>query len=69
MKGVGTPKAGVFAPKARRRLSPRRSSPNCAAGRHRKAYKGQGSCYIEFGPGKVGRVDVDGWLKISPVIV
>jgi len=24
-----------------------------------EAYKGQGSCYVEFGHGQVGRVDVD----------
>ena len=56
---VGVPKAGVFAEGAgagRGRVADR-------AGPRRRAmptaYAGQGSCYIEFGAGRVGRVDVD----------
>ena len=33
--------------------------PACAAASSRRGYEGQGSCYIEFGGGRVGRVDVD----------
>jgi len=57
VNGIGTPKAGVFAEGAAR-----------AAARHILAkirgegapegYDGRGACYIEFGHGEVGRVDV-----------
>jgi len=55
---VGVPKAGVFAEGAARVVaealiaSIRGSGP---AG----TYGGRGSCYVEFGGGRVGRVDVD----------
>jgi sulfide:quinone oxidoreductase len=55
---VGVPKAGVFAEGAARVVAAQliaqddRREP---AG----AYDGRGSCYIEFGSGRVGRVDVD----------
>ena len=55
---VGVPKAGVFAEGAgtrRRRVADR--AP--AGGEQPGAYDGRGSCYIEFGAGRVGRVDVD----------
>ena len=29
-------------------------------------YKGEGSCYVEFGEGKVGRADVDFFSKSRP---
>jgi sulfide:quinone oxidoreductase len=54
----GTPKAGVFAEGAARALATsliaqlRGSGP---AGVH----TGTGSCYIEFGDGRIGRVDID----------
>jgi sulfide:quinone oxidoreductase len=58
VNGVGTPKAGVFAEGAARIVAAAivaqvhgASSPD--------TYKGQGSCYVEFGHGQVGRVDVD----------
>jgi len=55
---VGVPKAGVFAEGAARVVAERliaevRSAQTSAA------YEGRGSCYIEFGAGRVGRVDVD----------
>jgi sulfide:quinone oxidoreductase len=58
VNGVGTPKAGVFAEGAARVVAAAiiarlRGEP--APG----AYTGQGSCYVEFGGGEVGRVDVD----------
>jgi sulfide:quinone oxidoreductase len=55
---VGVPKAGVFAEGAARVVAAsllatlRGSEPP-------GAYGGSGSCYIEFGGGRVGRVDVD----------
>ena len=38
------------------RIADRRA---CAAASSPAAYAGRGSCYIEFGAGRVGRVDVD----------
>ncbi len=57
---VGVPKAGVFAEGAAKIVAaeiiaavrqPGEDPPD--------GYAGQGSCYIEFGAGRVGRVDVD----------
>jgi sulfide:quinone oxidoreductase len=55
---VGTPKAGVFAEGAARVVAAAivaqlRGEPSP------EAYTGSGSCYVEFGHGQVGRVDVD----------
>ena len=55
---VGVPKAGVFSERqagvvARALISKLRS------GGESGEYDGTGSCYIEFGAGRVGRVDVD----------
>jgi sulfide:quinone oxidoreductase len=58
VNGVGTPKAGVFAEGSARVVA----EAIIAEQRHGPApgaYKGQGSCYVEFGHGQVGRVDVD----------
>ncbi len=54
----GTPKAGVFAEGAARAVA------NTLIARLRNeevpiTHKGTGSCYIEFGAGRIGRVDVD----------
>jgi len=55
---IGVPKAGVFAEGAARVVG-----ASLIAGLRRAeqpgAYDGLGSCYIEFGAGRVGRVDVD----------
>ncbi len=55
---IGVPKAGVFAEGAARIVA-----ASLIAGANRGegpgAYEGRGSCYIEFGSGRVGRVDVD----------
>ena len=54
---TGTPKAGVFAEGAARAVAAsiiarvREGDPG--------KYAGAGSCYIEFGGGRIGRVDVD----------
>lgn len=55
---IGVPKAGVFAEGAAKVVA---ESLIAAAQRGERpgAYDGLGSCYIEFGAGKVGRVDVD----------
>lgn len=55
---VGVPKAGVFAERAGRRVA-----QDLIARERGEApppgYDGRGACYIEFGAGRVGRVDVD----------
>jgi sulfide:quinone oxidoreductase len=55
---VGVPKAGVFSEREARVVAEaivaRRTGGEPPAG-----YDGRGSCYIEFGAGRVGRVDVD----------
>ncbi len=55
---IGVPKAGVFAEGAARIVA---ASLIADAGRGEKpgGYEGRGSCFIEFGSGRVGRVDVD----------
>ena len=55
---VGTPKAGVFAEGAARVVAAALLAE--LQGREQpSAYDGAGSCYIEFGGGRVGRVDVN----------
>ena len=55
---VGVPKAGVFSEGAARTVAAsiiaRRQGGGQAEG-----FDGKGSCYVEFGAGRVGRVDVD----------
>ncbi len=55
---VGVPKAGVFAEGAARIVA-RSLIARLRRGDEPGAYEGRGSCYIEFGGGDVGRVDVD----------
>jgi sulfide:quinone oxidoreductase len=55
---IGVPKAGVFAEGAARVVAASMVA-NLRGGGQPGAYGGQGSCYIEFGAGRVGRVDVD----------
>ena len=62
---VGGPKAGAFAEKqgrvaAQSIIASLRNSAEPAP------YDGRGSCYVEFGNGRVGRVDVDSLLGGSP---
>ena len=55
---VGVPKAGVFAEGAARVVAAELIAR--VRGEERpEAYDGLGSCYVEFGTGRVGRVDVD----------
>jgi len=58
VNGVGTPKAGVFA-EGSARIVAAAIIAQLRGGPAPDAYKGQGSCYVEFGHGQVGRVDVD----------
>jgi sulfide:quinone oxidoreductase len=55
---VGTPKAGVFAEGAARVVA-RRLIAELRGGESPAAYDGAGACYVEFGAGRVGRVDVN----------
>jgi len=58
VNGVGTPKAGVFA-EGSARVVAEAIIAQIRGGPAPAAYKGQGSCYVEFGHHQVGRVDVD----------
>ncbi len=62
---IGVPKAGVFAEGAARIVA---ASIIAAIGRgaEPEGYAGKGSCYIEFGAGRVGRVDVDFFSQDKP---
>ena len=55
---IGVPKAGVFAEGAARVVAASLIA-SLRGGEQPDAYDGLGSCYIEFGGGRVGRVDVD----------
>jgi sulfide:quinone oxidoreductase len=55
---VGVPKAGVFAEGAARVVAASLIA-RVRGGEQPRPYEGRGSCYIEFGAGQVGRVDVD----------
>ena len=58
VNGVGTPKAGVFA-EGSARVVAAAIIAQLRGGPSPEAYKGPGSCYVEFGHDQVGRVDVD----------
>lgn len=55
---AGVPKAGVFAEGAAAIVAESLIA-TAQGGEQPDDYKGRGSCYIEFGGGKVGRVDID----------
>ena len=55
---VGTPKAGVFAEGAAK-IAAASIIAEYRGNKNDLPYTGAGSCYIEFGKGEVGRVDVD----------
>ena len=55
---IGVPKAGVFAEGAARVVAASLLA-EIRGGERPGPYDGLGSCYIEFGGGRVGRVDVD----------
>ena len=54
---AGVPKAGVFSEGAARVVAEALVAE--ARGGEAPGYDGRGSCYIEFGAGRIGRVDVD----------
>jgi sulfide:quinone oxidoreductase len=56
---VGVPKAGVFAEGAARVVAQALIAQIERGVQAGEEYDGRGSCYIEFGGGRVGRVDVD----------
>jgi sulfide:quinone oxidoreductase len=55
---IGVPKAGVFAEGAARVVASSLIA-GLLGGKTPGPYEGRGSCYVEFGGGRVGRVDVD----------
>jgi sulfide:quinone oxidoreductase len=55
---IGVPKAGVFAEGAARVVADSLIA-TARGGEQPGAYTGRGSCYIEFGSDRVGRVDID----------
>lgn len=57
VNGVGTPKAGVFAEGAAQRVA-HAIIAQITGGQEPAPYNGAGSCYVEFGGHRVGRVDV-----------
>ena len=61
----GTPKAGVFAEGAARAVATSLIA-EMRGGGDRQAHTGTGSCYVEFGAGRIGRVDVDFFSGPSP---
>jgi sulfide:quinone oxidoreductase len=65
VNSVGTPKAGVFAEGAAE-IAAASIIAEFAGGEQPSAYKGNGTCYIEFGDGQVGKVDVDFFSGPSP---
>jgi sulfide:quinone oxidoreductase len=56
---VGVPKAGVFSEGAARVVAASLAERRRDGGGGGASYDGRGSCYVEFGSGRVGRVDVD----------
>jgi len=62
---VGTPKAGVFSEGAARVVAASLIA-ELQGGDQPPAYAGAGSCYVEFGADRVGRVDVDFLSGPSP---
>ena len=62
---VGTPKAGVFSEGAARVVAASLIA-ELQGGEQPAAYAGAGSCYVEFGADRIGRVDVDFLSGPSP---
>jgi len=55
---IGVPKAGVFAEGSAKVVAASLIA-RARRGPEPEGYQGRGSCYIEFGAGRVGKVDVD----------
>jgi sulfide:quinone oxidoreductase len=65
VNGVGTPKAGVFAEGAAK-VAAASIIAEFENSERPSPYKGAGTCYVEFGNGMVGKVDVDFFSGSSP---
>jgi len=65
VNSVGTPKAGVFAEGAAK-IAAENIIAEFEKGQQPAAYKGDGICYVEFGDGRVGKVNVDFFSGPSP---
>ncbi len=65
VNSVGTPKAGVFAEGAAKVVA-KSIIAEFENGEQPSAYKGDGICYVEFGDGRVGKVNVDFFSGPSP---
>jgi sulfide:quinone oxidoreductase len=65
VNGVGTPKAGVFAEGAAK-VAAESIIAELDKDKQPSPYKGNGICYVEFGDGRVGKVDVDFFSGPSP---
>lgn len=65
VNSVGTPKAGVFAEGAAR-VAADSVIAELQGEQQPPAYTGEGSCYVEFGANRVGRVDVNFLSGPSP---
>jgi sulfide:quinone oxidoreductase len=65
VNSVGTPKAGVFAEGAAK-VAAESIIAAFESGEQPEPYKGNGICYIEFGGGRVGKVNVDFFSGPTP---
>jgi len=65
VNAVGTPKAGVFAEGAAK-IAAKSIIADLEASEQPPPYKGDGICYIEFGGGRVGKVNVDFFSGPAP---
>jgi len=65
VNSVGTPKAGVFAEGAAK-VAAKTIIAELEKGDEPTPYKGDGICYVEFGDGRVGKVNVDFFSGPSP---
>jgi len=65
VNSVGTPKAGVFAEGAAK-VAAKTIIAELEKGEEPTPYKGDGICYVEFGDGRVGKVNVDFFSGPSP---
>ena len=65
VNSVGTPKAGVFAEGAAK-VAAKTIIAELEKGEEPSPYKGDGICYVEFGDGRVGKVNVDFFSGPSP---
>ncbi|HLG41063.1 MAG TPA: FAD/NAD(P)-binding oxidoreductase [Chitinophagaceae bacterium] len=65
VNSAGTPKAGVFAEGAAK-VAAESIIATFESGAQPDAYKGNGTCYIEFGSGRVGKVNIDFFSGPAP---